>query len=113
GALMHQEVRDMEVVGDADDLVLVEQDVDVEGAGHEPLRLRRLAPLPRAAEDGLDGLHALEERPRRERRLDGDDAVEEPVAPVGGSSARGAARRSSRFTRSRMPISTMRRATAP
>src|SRR2546422_1790661 len=47
-------------------LLAVEEDVDVERAGHEPLGLRRLAGLVHPAESGLDGLHALEQGPRSE-----------------------------------------------
>src|SRR4030095_6084975 len=73
-----EQVGNMEVVVRAQHLVAVEEDVDVQGPRGESLRLGR-AGGPSPAEGGLDALQGGEQGPRRERRLDRYDAIEEPA----------------------------------
>ena len=77
GALGQEQVRDVEVVRDAEDRVAVEEDVDVERPWREAARLGR-ARGARAAEGLLERLHLAQQRLRRQGRLDRDDAVQVP-----------------------------------
>src|SRR3989442_13082806 len=62
-------------------MAAVEEDADVEGPGGEAPRLGR-ARGTRPPERRLDRLHLLEQRARRQRGLDRDDAVEVPARLV-------------------------------
>jgi len=66
-ALVHEQVRNVQVLGAADHAIVVEQDVDVERPGLVALGLRR-APAPLAAQGLLDRLQPREQRGGRPGR---------------------------------------------
>src|SRR5262245_31984417 len=82
GPLSEKEVRNVEVVRCADDLVAVEQNVDIERPGLEALRLRS-AGRADTPESSLDPLQRGEERAGRQRRIHGHHAIEVPALLVG------------------------------